>query len=82
MTRAILYWPTFALDENMEQTSVRVGDGLVAEGFRVGSNAWESNIVTEHFEDEAGFGYGDPTHFMAFPDPPASSSPTASAKGA
>lgn len=70
VTRALLYWPTFAVGDDGEQTTVRCGDGLVAESFRVGANQWENDLVTEHFEDEAGFGYGDPTRWMPLPSPP------------
>lgn len=70
ITRAILFWPTFALNDDLEQTDVRVGDGLVAEAYRIGRNAWENELVIEHFEDGAGFGYGEPTHWMPLPDPP------------
>ena len=70
MTRALIYWPAFKLNDDLMQTDVPTGDGLVCEGFRVGVNNWECDLVTEHFEDEAGFGYGDPTHWMPLPPPP------------
>lgn len=82
ITRALVYWPTFALGEDFEQSAVPMGDGLVAEGFRVGGNQWESDIVTEHFEDEAGFGYGDPTHWRPMPSPPDPAGATTPAEGA
>lgn len=70
VTRALLYWPTFALNEDYEQTDVRKGDGLVAESYRVGGTNWETDMVTEHYEDQEGFGYGDPTHWAPIPEPP------------
>lgn len=70
VTRALIYWPAFKLNDDYEQSDVRTDDGLVSEGFRVGGTQWECDIVTEHFEDEAGFGYGEPTHWMPFPAPP------------
>lgn len=70
-TRALIYWPAFKLNADLEQSDERSPENdLVAEGYRVGRNNWESDLVTEHFEDEAGFGYGDPTHWMPLPSPP------------
>jgi len=74
VTRALIHWPAFALNDDLEQSDVRQPENdLVSMGFRTGKTQWECDIVTEHFEDEAGFGYGEPTHWMPLPDPPAAS---------
>lgn len=69
--RALICWPAFELSDDLEQSDVRrPADDLVAEGYRMGGDFWECDMVTEHFEDEAGFGYGDATHWMPLPAPP------------
>ncbi|MGE3840074.1 MAG: DUF551 domain-containing protein [Vicinamibacterales bacterium] len=71
VTRALICWPAFALNDDLEQSDVRQPENdLVSMGFRTGKTEWECDIVTEHFEDEAGFGYGEPTHWMPLPLPP------------
>lgn len=71
VTRALICWPAFELNEDLEQSNVRRPENdLVSEGFRVGGTQWECDMVTEHFEDEAGFGYGEPTHWRPLPEVP------------
>lgn len=75
VTRALIYWPAFKWNDDLMQSDESTGDGLVAEGFRVGRNDWECDLITEHYEDEAGFGYGGPTHWMPLPKAPAGREP-------
>lgn len=70
VTRAILFWPAFKLDDDGNLSTERIAlHDLVAVGFRVGGQQWEGGpeveSTGEYFGDE--WEYGDPTLFQLLP---------------